>query len=64
MILFSKQSKGINNSICDYRIGKNFILVQGNFNILPLINTKTPLFILSRVISIVFIFVRFEDILP
>jgi len=64
MILFSKQSKGINNSIYDHGIGKSFTLVQGNFNILPPISTKTPLLMLSRVVSTVSIFVRFEDILP
>jgi hypothetical protein len=64
MILFLKQSKGVNNSICDYRIGKSFILVQGNFITWPPISIKTPLFLLSRVVSTVFMFVVFKDILP
>jgi hypothetical protein len=55
MKLFSKQLKGINNSICDYGIDKSF-------DIWPPISMKSPLFMLLRAFGIVFIFVKFKDI--
>ena len=65
MKLFLKQLKGINNSICNYGIDKSFTyntLIEENFDFRPPISLKTPLLMLSRAFSTVFIFIRFKDI--